>query len=173
MDDAQQGLGEASAGEATAEQEALGPVHALFQQRVAGDDALLKLAGLRFAQMGIAAEVYADTPDQLEHVLRFVPSHACLPVVHLNRGINVLHERGRAVVREFADRFAGRVAGVVVHDSREMAAQTDRLLAAMHELDKHLCERPDGLIVFLEYAAGLDPGWFVERGGAAANRRAS
>jgi len=49
-------------------------VHALFQQRIAGDDALLRLAGLRFAQMGVAAEVYADTPDQLEYVLRFVPA---------------------------------------------------------------------------------------------------
>ena len=52
--------GEASAGEVPAEQEGPWPVHALFQQRVAGDDALLKLAGLRFAQMGVAAEVYAD-----------------------------------------------------------------------------------------------------------------
>ncbi len=162
MDRARRSLGEASTGETTAEQEVLWPVHALFQQRVAGDDALLRLAGLRFAQMGVAAEVYADTPDQLEYVLQFVPSHACLPVVHLNRGVNVLHEQGRAVVREFADRFAGRVAGLVVHDKREMAAQTGRLLAAMRELNAYLCERPDGPIVFLEYAAGLDRGWFVE-----------
>jgi hypothetical protein len=106
--------------------EAPGCVHALFQQRVDGDEALLELAGLRFAQMGTAAEVYADTPDQLEHVLRFVPPHPRLPVVHLNRGVNVLHGRDRALVREFADRFAGRVAGLVVHDKREMGAQTDR-----------------------------------------------
>lgn len=50
-----------------------GPVHGPFQRRVAGDDALLELAGLRFAQMGLAAEVYADTSDELEHVLGFVP----------------------------------------------------------------------------------------------------
>jgi hypothetical protein len=65
-------------------------------------------------------------------------------------------------VREFADRFAGRVAGLVVHDKREMAAQTDRLLVALHELNARLCERLDGPLVFLEYAAGLDRGWFVE-----------
>ncbi len=139
-----------------------GSVHALFQQRVDGDDALLKLARLRFAQMGVAAEVYADTPDQLEYVLPFVPAHARLPVVHLNRGLNVLHGRDRAVVREFADRFAGRVAGLVVHDKREMGAQTDRLVAAMRELNARLGERPDGPLLFLEYAAGLDRGWFVE-----------
>jgi hypothetical protein len=143
-------------------QEVLGPVHALFQRRVAGDDALLKLAGLRFAQMGLAAEVYADTPDELEHVLQFVPPHPSLPVVHLNRSVNVLHEGGRAVVREFAGRFAGRLAGVVVHDSREMGAQTDRLITVMHELDARLRERPDGPVVFLEYAVGLEPGWFIE-----------
>jgi len=32
----------------------------------------------------------------------------------------------------------------------------------MRELNARLCERPDGPLVFLEYAAGLDRGWFVE-----------
>lgn len=162
MDRAGGGLGETSAAAATAARPGPGTVHALFQQRIAGDDALLKLAGLRFAQMGVAAEVYADTPDQLEYVLRFVPAQPRSPVVHLNRGVDVLHERGRATVREFADRFAGRVAGLVVHDHREMGTQTDRLLAGLHELNTRLRERPGGPVVFLEYAAGLDPGWFVE-----------
>jgi hypothetical protein len=139
-----------------------GPVHALFQQRIDGDDALLKLAGLRFAQMGVAAEVYADSPGQLEYVLQFVPSHARLPIVHLSRRVNVLHGRDRAVVKEFADRFAGRVAGLVVHDKREMAGKTDRLLAAMRELNAHLGQRPGSPLLFLEYAAGLDRGWFIE-----------
>jgi hypothetical protein len=156
------GLDEPGSAGTTSAQMMPGAVHALFQQRIAGDDALLKLAGLRFAQMGIAAEVYADTPDQLEYVLRFVPAHARLPVVHLNRGVNVLHERGRSAVREFADRFAGRIAGVVVHDQREMEAHTDRMLEGMRELDARLRERPDGPIVFLEYAAGLDLGWFIQ-----------
>lgn len=98
---------ETSRAETSAGREGLGPVHGLFQRRVAGDDALLRLARLRFAQMGLAAEAYADAPDDLEHVLHFVPPHPYLPVVHLNRGINVLHERSRAVAAEFADRFAG------------------------------------------------------------------
>ena len=162
MDRTERGLGEASTGGTAAGHARPGYVHALFQQRVDGDDALLKLAGLRFAQMGAAAEVYADTPDQLEYVLQFVPAHARLPVVHLNRGLNVLHGRDRAVVTEFAHRFAGRVAGLVVHDKREMGEQTDRLLAALGELNARLCERPDGPLLFFEYAAGLDRGWFIE-----------
>ncbi len=140
----------------------LWPVHGLFQRRVAGDDALLELARLRFAQMGVAAEVYADTPEELEHLLRFVPPHPYRPVVHLNRGVNVLNAPSRAVVGEFADRFAGRIAGLVVHDKYEMGEQTDRLLSVMRELDARLSERPGGPLVFLEYAAGLEPGWFVE-----------
>ena len=108
MDRAGQGLAEAGTRGISPGQEAPGYVHALFQRRVDGDDALLKLAGLRFAQMGAAAEVYADTPDQLDYVLPFVPAHTRLPIVHLSRGLNVLHRRDRDVVREFADRFAGR-----------------------------------------------------------------
>jgi len=152
------GLGELG----PADREVLWPVRALFQRRVAGDDALLELAGLRFAQMGVAAEVYADTPAELEHLLRFVPPHPYKPVVHLNRRVNVLNEPSRAVVGEFADRFAGRIAGLVVHDKHEMGAQTDRLISGLRELDARLSERPDGPLVFLEYAAGLEPGWFVE-----------
>src|SRR3954451_15230172 len=87
-------------------------VHALFQQRVDGDEALLRLAGLRFAQMGTAAEVYADTPDQLEHVLRVVPPHPPRPRVPRGRGVNVLAGAGPRVGTEFANRFAGRVAGL-------------------------------------------------------------
>ena len=56
MDRAGPGLGETSAEGTIAAQGVPGTVHALFQQRIAGDDALLKLAGLRFAQMGVAAE---------------------------------------------------------------------------------------------------------------------
>src|SRR6266699_5453421 len=99
------GLGELSTAERGTGQEVLGPLHALFHRRVAGDDALLELAGLRFAQTGLAAETYADTPGELEHVLKFVPPHRYLPMVHLNRGINLLNEQSRATVGEFADRF--------------------------------------------------------------------
>jgi hypothetical protein len=141
--------------------ESPGPVHALFQQRVAGDDALLKLAGLRFAQMGVAAEVYADSPEQLDYVLRFVPPHHRPPMVHLNRGLNVLHERARAVVTDFATRFAGRITGLVVHDRQGMAGHTAELVAAMRDLNAGLEKAPERVMVFLEYAAGFDPGWFV------------
>ena len=137
-------------------------LRALFQQRVAGDAALLKLARLRFAQAGMAAEVYADTPEQLEHVLGFVPPHPHLPTVHLSRGVNVLHGAGRDVLEEFATRFAGRVWGLVVHDKAEMAAQTDELVRGLRALEGRLQAGPDRPFVLLEYAAGLPPEWFAE-----------
>jgi hypothetical protein len=137
-------------------------VHGLFQQRIAGDDALLRLASLRFAQEGLAAEAYADTPDQLDHMLQYVPPHPRLPTVHLNRGLNMLRERDRGVTEEFAVRFAGRLSGIVVHDHADMGAQTDSLVAALRELDTRLARSQGAPRVFLEYAAGLEPGWFVE-----------
>ena len=137
-------------------------MHALFQQRVSGDDALLSLAQLRFAQMGVSAEVYADTPDQLGHVLRFAPTAPRLPVVHLNRGTDLLHEHGRTVVREFAGRFTGRITGLVVHDRRDMADLDGGWLAAMHDLDSFLRKEAPDVTLFLEYAVGLEPGRFVE-----------
>src|SRR5262249_13531351 len=124
------GPGEPSPAETSPDEQVTEPLHALFQRRVAGDDALLELARLRFTQTGLAAELYADTPGELEHVLQFVPPHRHLPTVHLNRGLNLLHEPGRATVGEFAGRFAGRVGGLVVHDQRAMGDQTDRLLRA-------------------------------------------
>ena len=144
------------------QQSILPPLRALFQQRVEGDQALLQLARLRFVQAGLAAEVYADTPEQLDRVLNFVPSHECLPVVHLNRKVNVLQARSRAVVEAFGERFAGRVWGLVVHDNAEMVARENDLLSAMRELGTGLSVRPDGPYLFLEYAAGLELEWFVE-----------
>ena len=55
------------------------PVRGLFQQRIAGDDALLRLAALRFAEAGMPAEVYANDPDELDRLLRYVPRHPVLP----------------------------------------------------------------------------------------------
>jgi hypothetical protein len=129
-----------------------------------GDDALLRLARLRFAEAGLAAEVYADTPSQLETVLHFVPAETPAPVVHLNRAVNLLREPDRSSVAEFAALFSGRISGFVVHDQREMATRIPELMAAMRDLDSRLTGRPDAPYVFLEYAAGLDPATFIEIG---------
>ena len=137
-------------------------VHALFQQRVAGDDALLRLAGLRFAQAGLAAELYADTPDQLDRLLPYVPPHPRLPTVHLNRGLNLLRERDRGLAEEFATRFAGRLSGLVIHDHPGMGEPAHDPVAALRDLSTRIGRTDGAPLVLLEYAAGLEPGRFVE-----------
>jgi hypothetical protein len=139
----------------------LPPIHALFAKRFGGDDALLELARLRFSQAGMAAELYADSPGELEHVLRFVPPHPSLPTVHLNRGMNLLTEAGRAIAGEFAERFAGRLAGLVIHDRAEMCDEDERLRAAMCDLNARLDKMPGTPMVFIEYAAGVEPTRFA------------
>jgi hypothetical protein len=151
-----------AASSSTREGGLLPSVHGLFQRRIEGDDALLRLARLRFAEAGLAAEVYADTPSQLESVLRFVPPESRPPMVHLNRAVNLLRERDRESVEELAGLFRGRVSGFVVHDQREMSTNLDSLVAGMRGLGSRLTSRPDAPYVFLEYAAGLDPATFVE-----------
>ena len=137
-------------------------VRALFQQRVAGDGALLRLANLRFRQAGMPAEVYADNPDHLEYVLGFVPEHRTLPVVHLSRSANLLDASGRSLVEAFASRFAGRVAGLVVHDKGDMVDRLPEVVAALRELGAAHPQRPGRPMVYLEFATGLPVDRFVE-----------
>jgi hypothetical protein len=128
-------------------------VRALFQQRLSGDDALLRLAERRFREAGMPAEVYAENPDQLEYLLGYVPEHETLPVVHLNRSADLLRQSGRDLVESFATRFAGRVAGLVVHDKPAMAEQVAEVVNAMRALGTPIpAGRP---MIYLEYAAGL------------------
>jgi hypothetical protein len=135
------------------------PVRGLFQPQAAGDRALLQLARLRFAQAGMPAEVYAGSPEQLEDVLQLAPDDPVLPTVHLNRSIDIRTPAGQTIVRAFSERFAGRVAGFVVHDKAGMAAAVEEVVDAMRTF-----ARADRPTVFLEYAVGMDPGQFLEIG---------
>jgi hypothetical protein len=136
----------------------------LFQQRLAGDDALLELARLRFTQAGLGAEMYADSPDELDRLLAFAPPHARLPVVHLSREVDVLREADRALVATFAVRFAGRISGLVVHDQPDMATRLEDLVGGLAVLGSRLDAVPSGPQVLIEYAAGNELAWFVQLG---------
>lgn len=136
---------------------ALPGIRGLFQQRVAGDGALLRLTRLRFGQAGMPAELYADDPGELERLLALVPEHPTLPTVHLHRRLDPIDPGARALISDFVARFDGRVAGFVVHDRRQMFGHEDALVAALRELG----DRESGPMVFLEYAAGARPEWFA------------
>jgi hypothetical protein len=133
-------------------------IRGLFQQRVEGGPELLSLAALRFRQAGMPAELYADTPAELELLLDRLPEHETLPTVHLNRRLDLLQPHGRDAVQAFVTGFTGRVAGFVVHDQSPMRDRTSELVAAMHLVG----DRVDGPFVFLEYAAFHPFEWFVQ-----------
>jgi hypothetical protein len=144
---------------ATQRENAAPPVRGLFQQQFAGDEALLRLAKLRFAQAGMPAELYAGSPEQLAHLLRIAPTLPVLPTVHLDRGIDIRTDAGRREVQRFSTQFTGRVAGLVVHDKDRMAEAIPKVVAALSAMG-----RAGQPTIYLEYAAGMDPGLFLEIG---------
>jgi hypothetical protein len=137
-----------------------GALRGLFGRYVSGDDAILRLARLRFAEAGMPAELYADTPDQLEQELRFAPPNPALPLVHLSRFINVLRDDGQRQVEAFARQFGGRLLGVVVHDQAGMADRIPEVVTGMRNATAG--RSADTPLVFLEYAAGMEPERFTE-----------
>ena len=141
------------------------PLHALFQQRVDGDDALLRLAQLRFEQFGLTAETYGGSAGELDHVLAFVPSGVRRPIVHLPRHIDLLREADRAAVAVIVRQFGDRMSGFVVHDRLEMPARLCDFQAAATQLSRALVEAGPAQL-FVEYAAGCQVAEFVAMGAA-------
>lgn len=139
-------------------------VMGLFQKRFEGDDSLLELARLRFREAGLGAEFYAETPDGLEWLLGFNPSPGSPSIVHLGRGLNILEEEGRGLVKEFVARFSDRVYGLVIHDQPEAASSPAEYAASLREMEAGFTEFK-GLhapYIFIEYAAGLDLRHYIE-----------
>lgn len=91
-----------------------------------------------------------------------MPPHPHLPTVHLNRGLNLLREPDRGVVEDFAGRLAGRLSGMVIHDHAGMSEPANDPVTALRDLDTRLGRIRATPQVFLEYAAGMEPGRFVE-----------
>lgn len=147
----------------TGAQRSTPPLHALFQQRVSGDDALLRLARLRFEQSGLAAEIYGGSAAELQQTLVWVPRGARPPMVHLARHLNLLKESDRDAVAALVRQFGERVSGFVVHDRRDMPARLDELRAAASDLARVLADAGQARL-FLEYAAGCELAEFVAMG---------
>ena len=133
----------------------------LFDKRIEGDDCLLELARLRFQQAGLGAEMHPNTPEQLEWTLRFCPSPHAPVVVHLARDLNLADTSSRQRILEFASRFAGRVHGLVLHDHPDLAARPEDFVRAAWELEARLVTIERSPMVFVEFAAGLEPRAFA------------
>lgn len=133
----------------------------LFEKRIDGDDCLMELARQRFQQAGMGAEMYAGTPDQLEESMSFRPSAHTAVIVHLARDFNLADPSSRKRILDLAARFAGRVRGFVLHDHAAMVSRKEDCLRVAWEMETVL-EKLDGCpLLFIEYAAGLDPADFA------------
>ncbi|MBW2317540.1 MAG: hypothetical protein BBJ60_07785 [Desulfobacterales bacterium S7086C20] len=133
----------------------------LFQKRIDGDDALLDLARVRFNEMGLGAEFYAETTEELDHLLKFRPAAETPLVAHLRRGINLLEKKDLSLVIDFAERFKGRLFGFVVHDQPEISTRFDDYLSALNRLEAEYNKIQGSPYLFIEYAVGLAPSLFV------------
>lgn len=133
----------------------------LFEKRIAGDDCLMELARQRFLEAGLGAEMHADTPEQLEWMMNFRPWEGAPVMEHLPREFNLLEGQSQKQIVEFARRFAGRVAGFVLHDHAAAAARPDDYIAAARKLDGQLKGIGRCPMLFVEYAVGLEPADFA------------
>ncbi|MCP5005947.1 MAG: hypothetical protein GY941_18720 [Planctomycetes bacterium] len=135
---------------------------ALFQKRIEGDDALLKLASLRFQESGLGTEFYADTLDELIWLFRFIPSPESAVVVHLDRNINILEDEGQKLIMEFASSYAGKIYGLVIHDQVEIIDYFSEYIEALQTIQTRLAALHDGPYLFIEYAVGLKQNLFID-----------
>ncbi len=138
------------------------PVLALFQKRIGGDDALLQLAGLRFKEAGLGGEFYAESPEELDWLLKFKSLPERPAIVHLSRGLNLFEEAGRKMILDFAQLFKGRIFGMIVHDQTEIADRFNEYAGFLRELEYALDKIEGCPCLFIEYAAGLEPGLFMK-----------
>ncbi len=65
------------------------------------------------------------------------------------------------MLKEYARIAAGRLYAVLLHDQRSFADNPARTVEALWESDRLLSDIPDAPLVFVEYAAGLDPDLFA------------
>jgi len=133
----------------------------LFQKRIDGDDALLELASLRFREAGLGMEFYAESPSELEQLLRFRPLPETRVIVHLRRGLDLFSAADRHHILEFAGEFRGRIFGMVVHDQREIADRFEEYLSLLEEIEAEMDRIAGTPYMFIEYAAGIGPEVFV------------
>jgi hypothetical protein len=144
----------------------------LFEKRIEGDDALMELARLRFQQARMGAEMHAATPQQLVELMRFRPAFVKstaeggpandLPViVHLPRHFNLLNEEHRNQIAGMASACAGRIYGMVIHDHSDLVSRSDDFVRAAQAIELIFAQIPACPLLFVEYAAGLEPRMFA------------
>jgi hypothetical protein len=131
-----------------------------IQPPIAGDEALLQLARARLQEAGLGGELYPGSLEHLDALLPLRPEpQPC--TAHLPRDIDLLGTGGQNAVLAFAERAAGKLYGLVVHDQRAFDGRLQEVAAAFRTLDQRLGEIEGSPLLFVEYAAGLEPDYFA------------
>jgi hypothetical protein len=109
----------------------------------------------------MGAEMHAAAPQQLRELMRFRPSPDLPVVVHLPRHINLLSDEHHQQIADLASAFEGRIYGMVIHDHPDLVSRSDDFVRAAQAMQSRLAKTRNGPILFVEYAAGLDPRMFA------------
>lgn len=134
----------------------------LFQKRIDGDDALLQLARHRFKEAGLGMEVCTGSFDELQWLLGFKPWPDTPVIIHLPRELDLFAEESRRIIGRLASKIGKGVYGMVVHDQADAHGRSKEYRAALLEVNGLLAAVPDGPMLFVEYAAGLEPESYCE-----------
>lgn len=133
----------------------------MFHRMIEGDHHLLELEQRRFSEAGIGAEFSPDSPDDLQAVLEFRPFSEPRYTIHLPRETQLFGGRGSGIIEAFARRSRTDAYGMIVHDQAELKRHFNAYVQMVHELDGTLAAIERSPLLFIEYAAGLDPDLFV------------
>lgn len=104
-------------------------------------------------------EFYAESPEELAHLLKFNPAADAQAALHLPRWINLFDEHSRGLVLDFAGCFGDRLFGLIIHDHHEISHRFENYKAILEQMNSVL-ERMNGPRLFIEYASGLDTSFF-------------
>jgi hypothetical protein len=137
-------------------------VLAIFDKRFEGDDALLRLASLRFRQSGLGPEFYAETPSQLDRLLTFSPAPDAPATVHLPRDMDLFQPHCRNLVIELAETFRGRIYGMVVHDQAAIRERLNTYVSLLNDMDSRLAPIQGSPYLFIEYTSAISPELFLD-----------
>jgi hypothetical protein len=82
-------------------------------------------------------------------------------VLHLPRDFNLIDQSTQDRIQDFANRFGGRLYGMVVHDHRAMVSRAEEYLRAVRSVNQQLSKTTNAPLLFIEYAVGLETDQFL------------
>ncbi|MBU1107381.1 MAG: hypothetical protein KKB51_11980 [Candidatus Riflebacteria bacterium] len=130
------------------------------KQGIDGDDSLYGLFRTRLTEAGIGVEMYPESFEEARELVKFLPeNHECS--LHLLRNLNVLVPEDVSEIISYVDTAPGKIFGLIVHDQKDFSRCPEKTFKALLELDHRLRSFEQSPFVFVEYAAMLDPDFFL------------